>query len=937
MRKDNNSFNRETTPQPLLKYSLGPGSNIILKNSNIVITQNTISKIQAQQVPSSLTSATVNNNQLPVTQLNYDNRDQNIFNQGTQNLNLINDLGQDKQKSKKSTPNHQRSYSYEQKAKIYQQKAPSNNPNFHSQQHNTFMPNQMSAQNFMQQQQNSIGSRNQARFQKMQSTGMQQQNTKQAQIAAMLSNSYKHQQRKLSYSPVLKQTMQKSRKKPNQEELMRLPQRRAHSKTDKYNDDPLLSIGQIGNSTHTNALYKSHGNHNPDDSVDSTMLITGTANNNYMTQQPFSSSNFNSNHHFNSQQQQQNFLVQNSFDRQQQLQQQQQLPQRFSPLQFSMTNQLGGNKKRTDSRDHNRANSQLNRPSSATLKRKEQGKKSEDLTHNLRSLLQNNLNSKNSSNKNTAQSINNSYQLNQLLGKNNVTQQQQQQSSFLNQQQQQLQQQIQQQQKPETSHKSKRERGISNIIDPQMRSRTQQDFNKIYKSEGAAFSTQNSQNMNNMSSGGISHGANLAVKSNVSNLNNSMNNIQNGQQSNQRSTSNSITGSLQNNSQQIINKPQSQNIVNERPNSELSIKSKPVQEIKLTTENVNQGQIPVVAPNQQPDKPQFTYQTANPAQMYTNCVTKFAFATKTGMAPSNPNKTNQDIWITVPHFTGLKYCHFFSVCDGHGQYGREVSTYLKNKLPKNLENEIKYVFQKYEANLSAQQKNEPLNTDEICLAFNDAFLDTNDELFNGNLDVRFSGSTCVTLITLGQKLFCSNVGDSRGIVVKKFADGKTQALAISRDQKPCQPDEAERIIKCNGRIDSFRDQDRKPVGPLRVWLKNEDIPGLAMTRSFGDEVAGRVGVIAEPEILELDLCKDDKFIVLASDGVWEFLQNEDVAEIVLPFFEKRNAEGAAEALVRESYLRWRKEEEDIVDDITCVIIFLDVKLPHQQPSVNETQ
>ena len=57
-----------------------------------------------------------------------------------------------------------------------------------------------------------------------------------------------------------------------------------------------------------------------------------------------------------------------------------------------------------------------------------------------------------------------------------------------------------------------------------------------------------------------------------------------------------------------------------------------------------------------------------------------------------------------------------------------------------------------------------------------------------------------------------------------------------------------------------------------------------MSRSFGDEVASRVGVIAEPgkirvhlfyplslEILELDMCKDDKFIVIASDGVWEFL------------------------------------------------------------------
>lgn len=107
-----------------------------------------------------------------------------------------------------------------------------------------------------------------------------------------------------------------------------------------------------------------------------------------------------------------------------------------------------------------------------------------------------------------------------------------------------------------------------------------------------------------------------------------------------------------------------------------------------------------------------------------------------------------------------------------------------------------------------------------------------------------------------------------------------------------------------------------------------------MTRSFGDEVASRVGVTCEPEILELDLGKDDKYIVLASDGVWEFLQNDEVAAIVRPFYETKNAEKAAEAVVRESYLRWKREEEGIVDDITCVIVFLDVKLPQQEPSPN---
>ena len=99
-----------------------------------------------------------------------------------------------------------------------------------------------------------------------------------------------------------------------------------------------------------------------------------------------------------------------------------------------------------------------------------------------------------------------------------------------------------------------------------------------------------------------------------------------------------------------------------------------------------------------------------------------------------------------------------------------------------------------------------------------------------------------------------------------------------------------------------------------------------MTRSIGDLVAQSVGVTSFPDVLEVDLTRNDKYIVIASDGVWEFLNNEQVAEIVWPFFDKKDAEGAAEALVRKSYQRW-KEEEEVVDDITCIVIFLDVKMP----------
>ena len=79
-----------------------------------------------------------------------------------------------------------------------------------------------------------------------------------------------------------------------------------------------------------------------------------------------------------------------------------------------------------------------------------------------------------------------------------------------------------------------------------------------------------------------------------------------------------------------------------------------------------------------------------------------------------------------------------------------------------------------------------------------------------------------------------------------------------------------------GRIEAFKDHNGRLMGPMRVWHLNENIPGLAMSRSFGDHAAAEVGVIAEPEIIEMNLTEEDKFIVIASDGVWEFLSNDEV-------------------------------------------------------------
>lgn len=75
--------------------------------------------------------------------------------------------------------------------------------------------------------------------------------------------------------------------------------------------------------------------------------------------------------------------------------------------------------------------------------------------------------------------------------------------------------------------------------------------------------------------------------------------------------------------------------------------------------------------------------------------------------------------------------------------------------------------------------------------------------------------------------------------------------------------EAERIRKRNGRVLALESEPHI----LRVWLPNENAPGLAMSRSFGDFVLKSYGVIATPQVSMHQITSGDQFLLLASDGV----------------------------------------------------------------------
>ena len=273
-------------------------------------------------------------------------------------------------------------------------------------------------------------------------------------------------------------------------------------------------------------------------------------------------------------------------------------------------------------------------------------------------------------------------------------------------------------------------------------------------------------------------------------------------------------------------------------------------------------------------------------------------------------KYNQDNFFIYKNLNDESNVLFIGVCDGHGLVGHDVSKYLITNLPKNL-------------NTALKKTNKYISHKETLYStLKQVFIETNKSLCKvQSIDTKFSGSTCVTIILTKNKIISANAGDSRA-VMGRYINGKWINIDLSHDQKPNNPGEKERILSHGGRIEAYKDENGGDFGPPRVWLKNEDIPGLAMSRSFGDEVAASVGTISEPEIEEYEITEDDKFIIIASDGIWEFISSQECVEFIKDFYEKKDLKGCLKFLLNESSKRWIKEEE-VIDDITAVLIFFE--------------
>lgn len=286
----------------------------------------------------------------------------------------------------------------------------------------------------------------------------------------------------------------------------------------------------------------------------------------------------------------------------------------------------------------------------------------------------------------------------------------------------------------------------------------------------------------------------------------------------------------------------------------------------------------------------------------------FGYACHKGKKPECPN---QDSWFML-QIEGV--FSIYAVFDGHGLCGHYVSNFVKDNLPKLL------------------LRDNRLRNAELCAdCLRDAFLDMQMLIAAATalapsgvepLSASLSGTTATVAVhdRRERKVTIAHVGDSGaalGTIDKSDKEQAMNASPLTEDHKPTVPEEKTRIEKAGGTVvfDGYANH--------RVFVKGTTCPGLNMSRCLGDLLGhDKAGVSAMPDVSERWLKPSDKLLLLCSDGIWEFMEPQEVVDFVWKFGPERATE-AAEALAQEAWNRWIENEGGMtVDDITCLIVFL---------------
>ena len=272
-------------------------------------------------------------------------------------------------------------------------------------------------------------------------------------------------------------------------------------------------------------------------------------------------------------------------------------------------------------------------------------------------------------------------------------------------------------------------------------------------------------------------------------------------------------------------------------------------------------------------------------------------------------KINQDCACVAYPLGSSTQTALFIVLDGHGKNGDVIAQKLLDQL-------VSWI--------GREQWQAAISPAEISSRLVQSFEKSHASLASFALDAASgapaaneSGACAVALMLCAGRILVAHAGDCRAVLGSEQEGVGLQCVELTIDHKLELEDEARRIQATGAWIrpmiateDDYR--------PSRVYADRSDPrrgPGLSMSRSLGDLDADECGVIPTPEVgVRLVDRARDRFIVLASDGLWEFLSSEHVVEVVGGFLSRGEpAVNAARFLIAKAALAWRNEEGDYRD------------------------
>ncbi|CAA0838042.1 Protein phosphatase 2C 16 [Striga hermonthica] len=263
----------------------------------------------------------------------------------------------------------------------------------------------------------------------------------------------------------------------------------------------------------------------------------------------------------------------------------------------------------------------------------------------------------------------------------------------------------------------------------------------------------------------------------------------------------------------------------------------------------------------------------------------------------------------LSHLSG----HFFGVYDGHG--GSQVANYCQDRFHHALTEELETIMSNREDSWTNSQNCE----ENWRRAFTKCFLKVDDEIEGKKAQVEpiapeTVGSTAVVAVVCSSHIIVANCGDSRAVLCR----GK-EPLALSVDHKPNREDEYARIEAAGGKVIQ--------------WNGHRVFGVLAMSRSIGDRYL-KPSIIPDPEVTFAPRAREDECLILASDGLWDVMTNEEVCDIarkrILLWHKNNGPTSASErgngvdpaAQAAAEYLCNRALQKGSKDNITVVVVDL---------------